>query len=97
MKKFNSKGCESMKMKKDIQVLINAVKGYIPKPLEDDIIRCLEIWEPKKVERHGKWSPVRCPTCGKELSHHNGDGVYIDYDWMDYCPNEECHQKLDWK
>ena len=60
-------------------------------------MRYADRWIPKRVERNGEWDPVRCPTCGEELSSHVGDGTYDERDWLEYCPNDECHQKLDWE
>lgn len=54
------------------------------------------LFVPKKVIRSGAWSPITCPTCGAELSYYIGDGSYEDRDWLQYCSNEKCHQKLDW-
>ena len=83
--------------KKRAEILIDAVRYGIASPtLQDEIIWYIETRTPKKVIRHNKWSPVTCPTCGEDLSHFKGDGIYIDNDWMDYCPNEACHQALDW-
>lgn len=62
----------------------------------DDAIACTRIWIPEKVVRNGQWSPVTCPNCGRDLSTHFGDGYYSDNDWLRHCPNEECHQMLDW-
>lgn len=53
-------------------------------------------WVSLKVVRDGDWSPATCPACGEELSSHVGDGVYEDREWLAYCPNDECHQRLDW-
>ena len=53
-------------------------------------------WVPKKVEKPGEWDAAKCPTCGESLSNHQGDGYYTHSTWMEYCPNDECHQKLEW-
>ena len=63
----------------------------------ENAIEYVERWIPKKVIRNGQWSAIQCPTCGHELSTYQGDGYYIHNDWLEYCPNDKCHQKLDWE
>ena len=53
-------------------------------------------WVSKKVAKPGDWDNAACPTCGASLSEHLGDGIYHHRTWMEYCPNDECHQKLEW-
>lgn len=50
---------------------------------------------PKKVEIP-KWASAICPSCGIELSTHEGDGYYAHPIFLKVCPNEDCCQRLDW-
>lgn len=61
-----------------------------------EAIAYVETWIPKKVAKPGEWEEAKCPTCGASLSIHEGDGYYTHRKWMRYCPNDECHQKLEW-
>lgn len=50
---------------------------------------------PKKVDIP-KWSPAKCPSCGRELSVSLGDGYYQHPTFLEVCPNVECCQRLKW-
>ena len=92
-----------MKPENIIKVLENIRNTHVGSlPIEEaalsDAIGYAGRWIPKKVIWQGEWSAVKCPACGsEELSFHQGDGVYEHRTWLEYCPNDECHQKLDWK
>ena len=55
----------------------------------------LEKQVPKKVDIP-KWSPAKCPNCGRELSVSLGDGYYQHPTFLEVCPNVECCQRLKW-
>lgn len=57
------------------------------------ILEALEKQIPKKVKIE-KWEPVRCPSCGEELSESIGDGYYRHWAGKKIC---DCGQKLDWE
>lgn len=67
---------------------------YVPKYYKT-AIEALEKQLPKKVVIE-KWNPVRCPSCGIELSESLGDGYYRHPTFLERCPNVDCSQRLDW-
>lgn len=78
---------------------IHFVKEY-PRAIKitealDMAIEALEKQIPKKVDIP-KWSPAKCPNCGRELSVSLGDGYYQHPTFLEVCPNVECCQRLKW-
>ncbi len=60
--------------------------------LETEIIKAIKKQIPIKLDIR-EWTPVKCPTCGAELSESLGDGYYKYYTNKKRC---ECGQRLDW-
>ena len=94
--------------KQNIQVMepkvlkqnIQAAAAQLSDPVQQQALSLateyVERWIPKQVSDPGQYCPAYCPTCGREISIHHGDGYYEHPLWIEYCPNDDCHQKLAW-
>lgn len=61
----------------------------------EEINHAMELQIPK-TPKVKPWSPARCPSCGTELSHFIGDGIYRHSTFLERCPNPDCAQRLNW-
>ena len=90
---------EPMQVKEMLEQVLSKYVDGTARPGEaealQEAIKYAQLRIPKKVLVE-PWSAARCPTCGCELSADHGDGYYSHRTWLDYCENDECHQKLDW-